>query len=153
MHAKLSVRLIAGLALLLAINIPLHAQDAQTISVKLRDGKTGLPVKADNFLVRIDHHDAVLNEAVQIKDDGTVSVTVPADATEISIKATYNASMEVYINCDAAKQSDKERDIWYSIANILQSGIVAPNECGKTEYTAKPGEFVFFVRKRDWLDR
>ncbi len=153
MQSKLSMRALSRLALTLAICLPLHAQDAKTISVKLRDGKTGLPVKADNFLVRVDHHDTILNEAVQMNDDGTVIVTVSADAKEISFKATYNGSMDTYINCDAAKQSDKERDIWYPIATILQSGVVAPNECGKTDYTAKPGEFVFFVRKRDWRDR
>lgn len=152
MHSKLPKRALAGLALMLAVSFPLLAQDSKTISVKLRDGKTGLPVKADNFLVRVDHHDTILNEAVQINDDGTVIVTVPPDATQISFKATYNSSMDIYINCDAAKQSDKERDIWYPIATILQSGVVAPNECGKTEYKAKPGEFVFFVRKRDWRD-
>ncbi len=147
------MRALAGLAMALAVFVALHAQDVKTISVKLRDGKTGALVKASNFLVRIDHHDTVLNEAVQMNDDGTVIVTVPADATEISFKATYNGSMETYINCDAAKQSDKERDIWYPIATILKSGVVAPNECSKTSYSAKPGEFVFFVRKRDWRDR
>jgi hypothetical protein len=61
-------------------------------------------------------------------------------------------SMETYINCDAAKETDKERDIWYPIADILQSGVVAPNECSLTHYTAKPGEFIFFVRKRTWRE-
>ncbi len=56
-------------------------------------------------------------------------------------------SMETYINCDIAKETDKERDIWYPIAQILQSGLVAPNECSQTHYTAKPGEFVFFVQE------
>jgi hypothetical protein len=150
-----STRSLAGLVLTLTVCLPLHAQDApeaKTISVQLRDGRTGLPVKADNFLVRIDHHDTVLEGAVEIKDDGAVMVTVPAGATDISFKATYNASMDVYVNCDAAKQSDKQRNIWYPIATILQAGIVAPNECSKTNYKAKPGEFVFFVRKRDWRE-
>jgi hypothetical protein len=61
--------------------------------------------------------------------------------------------MDTFINCDTAKESDRERDIWYPISDILKSGIVAPNQCSKTNYTAKPGEFVFFVRKRDWRDQ
>lgn len=136
----------------IALSLSLHAQDVNTLHIRLLDGKTGQPVKADNFLVLVDHHDTVHNEWVRIGDDGSVTVTVPAEAKEISLKATYDASMETYINCDAAKESDKERDIWYPISVIMKKGAVAPNECSKTNYTAKPGEFIFFVRKRGWRD-
>jgi len=130
----------------------LHAQTENTIHVRLLDGKTGLPVKASNYLVRIDHHDTAHNEWVQMNDDGTVTVTLPPDAREIAVKATYDMSTETYINCEVAKESDKQRDIWYPIAQILKSGVVAPNECSQTHYTAKPGEFVFFVRKLNWRE-
>jgi len=131
----------------------LHAQSENTIHIRLLDGKTGLPAKAHNYLVRIDHHDTAHNEWVHMNDDGTVVVTLPFDAREIAVKATYDLSIETYINCDAAKETDKERDIWYPISQILQSGLVAPNECSQTHYTAKPGEFVFFVRKRTWREQ
>ena len=130
----------------------MHAQSVNEIHIRLLDGKTGLPVKADNYLVHVDHDQAVHNEWVHIDDDGSVVVTLPDDAKEIAVKATYNMGMETYFDCDIAKESDKERDVWYSIAEILESGKVAPNECSKTHYTAKPGEFIFFVRKRSWLD-
>jgi len=130
----------------------LHAQTENTIHIRLLDGKTGLPVKASNYLVRIDHHDTAHNEWVHINDDGTVIVTLPPDAREIAVKATYDMSTETYINCEVAKESDKQRDIWYPIAQILKSGVVAPNECSQTHYTAKPGEFVFFVRKLNWRE-
>lgn len=136
----------------IALTSLLHAQDPNIIHIRLLDGKTGMPVKADNFLVRVDHKDTIHNEWVHIGDDGSVTVTVPAEAKEIAVKATYDTSTDIYINCDAAKESDKERDIWYSIADILKTGKVAPNECSKTHYTAKPGEFIFFVRKRGWRD-
>ncbi len=131
----------------------LHAQSENTIHIRLLDGKTGLPLKAANYLVRIDHHDTVHNEWVRMNDDGTVIVTLPSDAREIAVKATYDLSIETYINCDVAKETDKERDVWYPISQILQSGLVAPNECSQTHYTAKPGEFVFFVRKRTWREQ
>jgi hypothetical protein len=44
-------------------------------------------------------------------------------------------------------------DRWYKISDILTLGVVAPNGCGgkkvadKLQVIAKPGEFVFFVRK------
>jgi hypothetical protein len=141
------------LAWTFAVCASLQAQTGKTISVHLRDGRTGLPVTAANFLLRVDHHETIHNDWVQISDDGAVTITVPDDAKEISLQATYGDGMETYINCDAAKQSDKEREIWYPIDLILKNGVVAPNECSKTEYPAKPGEFVFFVRRRGALDR
>ena len=146
-------RFLAGFVFVVALCTSLHAQDTNAISIKLLDGKTGLPVKASNFLVRVDHNDIVHNEWVKINEDGSVIVTLPADAREFSVKATYGMGMETYINCDAAKENDKERNIWYPIAMILKSGVVAPDECANTSFTAKPGEFIFFVRKRDWRDR
>jgi hypothetical protein len=141
-----------GLAFV-ALCAALPAQTSNTISVRLLDGRTGLPVKASNFVVRVDHHDTDHPDWVTVNDDGTVLVTIPADAKEISLKATYGMGMDTYINCDAAKESDKERNMWYSIATILSTGIVAPDECALTKYKPKPGEFTFFVRKRSWHDQ
>ncbi len=148
----LRISALASLAIMAAFCVALNAQAVQTISIRLLDGKTGLPVKASNILVRVDHNETVHPDWVKINDDGTVVVTLPADTKEISLKATYGMGMDTYINCDAAKESNKERDIWYPISEILAKGLVAPNECSATHYTAKPGEFVFFVRKRSWRD-
>jgi len=144
---------IVSLAFVAAFSVSLPAQTANTISVRLLDGKTGLPVKASNFLVRVDHNETDHPDWVNISDDGTVLITLPADAKDISLKATYGLGMDTYVNCDAAKESDKERNIWYSIATILSTGLVAPDECALTKYKPKPGEFTFFVRKRAWNDQ
>jgi hypothetical protein len=148
-----AIRTLAKLACVTTFCVSLQAQTVNTISIRLLDGKTGLPIAPSNILPKVDHHDTEHNVWVHINDDGTLIVTVPADAKELSVKATYNGSMDTFINCDAAKESDRERDIWYPISDILTSGVVAPNQCSKTNYTAKPGEFVFFVRKRDWRDQ
>jgi hypothetical protein len=147
------IRTLARFAWIIAVCICLHAQDYKLITVQLRDGKTGLPITPSNFLLRVDHYETVRNEWVKIYDNGTVLVRVPSEAKEISLQATYDEGMNTYINCDAAKQNDKEREIWYPIDVIMKAGVVAPDECGKADYTAKPGEFVFFVRKRNAFDR
>ena len=148
----LRIRALFILALVTAFSVSLHSQTPTTISIRLLDGKTGLSVKASNFLVRVDHYDTFHPDWIKINDDGTVFVTLPADAKEISVKATYGMGIDTYVNCDAAKESDKERNIWYSITTILNAGIVAPDECARTDFKAKPGEFIFFVRKRAWND-
>jgi hypothetical protein len=148
-----TIRTLARFAWMIAVCFPLQAQDSKPITVLLRDGRTGLPITPSNLLLRVDHNETVHNEWVQISDDGKVIVTLPDGTKEISLQATYDSGMSTYINCDAAKQNDKEREIWYPIDVIMKAGVVAPNECGKTEYTAKPGEFVFFARKRNVFDR
>ena len=120
------------------------------------DGKTGKPIIPSNFIVRIDHLDATHNEWLKLNDDGTGQVTFPSGASCLSIQGTYNSSMEVYINCDAGMEKDTSTLHWYSVLDILNTGVAMPNECYKGKYaeathvTPKPGEFILFVRKNNW---
>ncbi len=148
-----TIRTLARFACIIAIGASLHAQTGKTITVELRDGKTGLAVTPSNLLLRVDHHDTIHSEWVKINDNNTMTISVPDDAKEISLQATYGDGLDTYINCDVAKPSDKERLVWYAIDVIMKTGVVTSNECSKTEYPAKAGAFVFFVRKRSALDR
>jgi hypothetical protein len=64
--------------------------------------------------------------------------------------------MEIYVNCDAGMEKDISTLHWYSVDEILRSGVAMPNECYKGKYAEatrsipKPGMFVFFVRKNNW---
>jgi hypothetical protein len=140
-------RPLASLVCAIAFCVSVHAQSGNTVSVKLLDGRTGQIVVPSNYLVRVNHHDVVHNEWLKINDDGSALVTLPADAADLSVQATYDTGMEIYTNCDAAKEKAKDTLHWYAISDIMKSGTVAPDECGKTRVKAKPGEFVFFVRK------
>jgi hypothetical protein len=135
----------------------LHAQTQKTITVRMVDTKTGLLISSSNFLVRIDHRQEQHGDWVKINEDGTGNLTLPASADVISIHATYESATLIYANCDADKdhataEHAPSPDRWYSVATILQFGIVAPNDCvgkkvpEKLQVVAKPGEFVFFVR-------
>lgn len=132
------------------------AQTAKTITILMLDGKTGKPIIPSNFLVRIDHLNTIHNESVRINDEGLGTAAVPASATFFSVQATYGESMDYYVNCDAAMQKDVRTIHWYSIADILTTGVNAPNECYKGKYVEtthldpKPGVFVFYVRKTSW---
>jgi hypothetical protein len=41
----------------------------------------------------------------------------------------------------------------YPVKRILEFGISAANTCGKFRAEAKPGELIFFVRPRTWLEK
>ena len=146
------IRRLARFAWVITLCAPLCAQTEKTISIQLRDGRSGKLITPSNFLLRVDRHETVHNEWVTINDDGTASVTIPDEVKELSLQATYDSGMETYVNCDIVKQTDKERVIWYPVDMIMKGGLVTPNECGKANYAAHPGEFVFFAKKRSALD-
>jgi hypothetical protein len=129
------------------------AQTEKTITIRVLDGKTGRPLMASGYMVRVDHEQtAHANWAVQ-NQDGSGKLTVPGGATLFSIQATYDASTQTYVNCDSLTPDALPVDRWYAISEILATGIVAPNGCGKPKdaakikVVAKPGEFVFLVRR------
>jgi hypothetical protein len=98
-----------------------------------------------------------------MNEDGTGKLIVPGDASLLSIRASYDGSTSLYVNCDANKDTKGVNpgpilDRWYSVSDILTKGVVAPNDCiGKTvpeklQIFAKPGEFVFFVRRMNAIE-
>jgi hypothetical protein len=133
------------------------AQTEKTIIVRMIDSRTGILIASSNYLVRINHLKEEHGDWIVKNEDGSGKLTLPADAEEISIHATYDSATMIYANCDAEKDhgsSEKaaSQEHWYPVATILASGVVAPNGCvgkkvpEKLQVVAKPGEFVFFVR-------
>jgi hypothetical protein len=124
-----------------------------TITIRMFDGRTARPLMPSNLLVRLNHKDDIRSETLHIDDQGVGTVTVPADAAFLSVQGTYNDGMEIYINCDSGMEKNLSALHWYTIADILSTGVIAPNECYKGKYERnprvplKPGEFDFFVRK------
>jgi hypothetical protein len=86
-------------------------------------------------------------------------VKLPQDAKVISVRATYLDSTEYFVNCDVAKQRDSSAESWYPLTDIVTSGLAIPNDCARVKDAAKvrgevkPGEFVLFVRKRNWKEQ
>jgi hypothetical protein len=151
------------LACAAALALPLRAQTAPapaapaTITIRMYDARSGRQLTPDNFLVRFNHQDEIHNESLHIDDSGDGQLTVPAGSSFFSVEGTFNRSMDVYFNCDAGKESDDRRRHWYSISDILTAGVIAPNECFNGKYerprlAVKPGEFIFYVRQRNWRD-
>ena len=132
------------------------AQGATTITLRILDGKTGLRIAPTGFLVRIDHQSSVHNEWVHPNEDGTAQLTLPSGASVVMIRATYDSSTEIYLNCDGVKRYQTANPRWYSVAEIVGKGLVAQNGCidqtheDKLKTTANPSELVLYVRK-DWL--
>ena len=142
---------------LIALCGTLSAQETKTITLKVFDGKTGHPIMATGYQVRADHLKAVHNDWVKQNDDGSADLTIPSDVHEISIHLAYDNSMDIYVNCDAQKNTFG--DVWYLVPQIMSEGMVMANGCGhakvneKYKTTALPGELIMFVREKNWFER
>jgi hypothetical protein len=132
-----------------ALCMSLQAQTHKKITIRMLDAKTGHLIPSDDFLVRVDHEADVHAHAnwVTQNEDGSGDLTIPASALILSIEGKYDSSMSIYINCDTVLDKPNPMMHWYKVAEILSTGVVAANGCSKLKEIAKPGEFVFFVRK------
>jgi hypothetical protein len=141
----------------------ISAQSPKTIILRMVDNKSGHVIETSDFLVQINHQTDVHADWVKTGPDGVSILTLPPEASVVSIHAKYDLSLSVYVNCDTQQGRNvtngaAREDPWYPVATILSFGTLAPDLCGhskeadKMHYTAKPGEFVFFVRKQNWRE-
>ena len=137
---------------------PTQPASQKVITIIMADGKSGKTITPNNFVIRFNHLNAIRNETLTLNDDGTGKLTIPANATHLSVQGTYHNSVDIYVNCDAAMEKDTSTLHWYSIDEIMHTGVSAPNECYKGKYAknttipAVPGEFIFYVREIGWHD-
>jgi len=134
------------------------AQKQTTITLRMIDAKTGSLIKSASFTTQVDRLDTVHADWVTQHDDGIAEAKLPKNATEVLFHASYDASLHYYVNCDSAHSKKGDAEHWYKIADILSTGIVAPNLClspkaaAKIQTTAKPGEFVLYVREQTHME-
>jgi len=128
------------------------------VTIIMADGRSGKTIIPDNFVIRFNHLNAIRNETLTLNDDGTGKIRVPANATYISVQGTYHKSIDLYVNCDSGMDKDTSMLHWYSIDEIMSTGVTAPNECSHGKYAksaaipAAPGELIFYVREIGWHD-
>jgi hypothetical protein len=157
-----------GIALSLSLAVAsssLIAQTSNTITLRMLEAKSGRLIATSHYLIRADHDKTLHADWVEQNENGTGKLRLWSYIRDISVQATYDNAMEVFINCDTATQKGVSFDHWYSVSTILATGIVAPNGCAKPSSpskkkaatdilpVAKPGEFIFFVRKQNRLEQ
>jgi len=137
-----------------------QAQNTKKIDIRILDSKTGHPIQPTGYLIRVDHQTIIHADWVKQNEDATGELSVPVDASVVSIHASYDNSMEIYINCDLDKSKEVPGQVWYSISDILTSGIVSLDNCVNAKHIAKikvpdpkPGEIVLFVRPKNWREQ
>jgi len=130
-----------------------QAPGTKTITIRMMDAKTGQMIPTSDFLVRIDHQEDQHGDWAKQNEDNSGKLTLPANAQIVAVESKYDSSTILYVNCDSVRDKPEPVVHWYNISEIRASGVAAPNECSKHTAVAKPGEFVFFVRQRNWKEQ
>ena len=145
--------------------------DAQTIKVKLVNGRTGLPIAGTcvNVWVGTEHKAAV---AIPTDNNGVAALRLTDQDGEIDVHnrlkgcgdfgvvhpvVKYDDVLQInvgYVLCQpgAADYS------WLAKTNVstkevLQRGIVTANTCGRATASPEPGQVILFVRPLSWWEK
>lgn len=144
---------------------------AQEIKIKLVDGRNGHPLGNTCMDVYVGKEQV---DPVRIPTDsnGIATFHLTADSSEVDIShqgsecgpygaidPVFQYSNEIRVHVGYVLCQAKEKDyswLWiyhYATKDLTQSGIVAPNTCGKATEERKPGELVIFVRPLTWWEK
>jgi hypothetical protein len=143
---------------------------AQTIRIKLVNGKNGHPMGHKCVNVGVDHVNDML--VIPTDKEGVASLRLTDKDTEINTQDHWSACGGYGVISPVVKYSNVI-DInvgfviclphvsdysWlktaaFSKKKILESGIVMPNACGKAKASPEPGEVIIFVRPLTWWEK
>ena len=123
--------------------IPMSLLQAEPLSVRVVNGKTGRPVSDETLQVWVDQ---VHGDAIQLHTDqnGVGHLNLPQSASLI-------ISSNLYLDCRNSKKAETLRPA-YLVSEILTKGTSGTNKCGHLNVQARPGELLFFVRPEHWWE-
>lgn len=142
-----SSKLISGLWLVsmlgLAMVVVPAKGSAEQITIRVVDGRNGHPIIDEKLQVWFNRQSG---SAMSISTDkqGIAQVDAPSGAALL-------LSANLYVDCRYSKQTGPERPT-YPISDILRTGVLAANTCGKLKLSPTPGELIFFVRPEHWWE-
>jgi hypothetical protein len=133
--------------------ISVHPQsknnDPHTTKVVLRilNGKTGWPIWAELPNVWLGGADSPIDPPPRTNLRGEIKLELPAtDPRELRFLPNW------YADCRSSGDQIVGSKLKYSVDEILASGIVSENVCGKKRAKPTPGVLTLYVRPRTWLE-
>ncbi len=148
---------------------------AQTLEIKLVNGRTGRPIAGHCMYVWVgDKSNPSSDPLLETETDsgGSAILRLTHEGAEIEnqsqrlacglqgainpvVKYGYTISIRTgYVSCQPRPPSYS----WlasteFAIEDVLQHGIVTANRCGKATDSPKPGEVIIFVRPLSWWEK
>ncbi len=146
---------------------------AQTLEIKLVDGRSGRPIVGASSYVNV-WVGTERKEAIAIPTDrnGVARLQLTVNASEVNIPnysngrgsivvehpiANYNEFFRIntpYVLCGSGGSNYSWLRLeQFSTTEILQHGYVSPNSCGKVTLPQQPGQVILFVRPLTWWEK
>jgi hypothetical protein len=149
---------------------------AQTIEIKIVDGRNGRPMTQKCMYVWVGRRSASTSGPLlqtQTDDDGVVvlhftqteepGINSQSQQLACGLLGVINPTIKYgdtisiqsgYVLCqphtpDYSWLATKE----FSTKDVIQSGVVTANACGKATASPKPGEIILFVRPLTWWEK
>src|SRR5215475_5087355 len=113
-----------------------YSTAARQITIKVVNGHDGKPLRDTTVYIWFGTKALPPPTQVTTTNDGSASLTVPDSVETIVIAA------ERVADCRAGKQKSYIEENAYHIQDILRTGAVAQNTCGKASNQATPGVLV-----------
>jgi len=146
---------------------------AQTLEIKLVDGRNGRPMVGKSSYVNVwVGKERKQSIAIPTDGNGIARLQLTLDIAKINVPEPskdrgsivmvnpvlkYNDSIQInvpYALCGSGG-SDYSwlRPEQFSTKEILQHGYISPNTCGEVTLSPKPGQVILFVRPLTWREK
>ena len=146
---------------------------AQTLEIKLVDGRNGRPMVGKSSYVNV-WVGTERKEAIAIPTDGhgVARLQFSLDPGKANIPNPSNDSGSIVVAKPVVEYNESLRiNVPYALCGpggsnyswlmiqclstkqVLEHGYVSPNTCGKTTASPNPGQLIFFVRPLTWLEK
>jgi hypothetical protein len=122
---------------------------AQTITIRLLDAKSGKPMGYEN--ITVDWHTPGFDSSeLRLDAGGLAQVSALSGTVGFSLRPGPRRGSEP--NRVACFDCNKWNEFSISIAEVMKTGLIPGNKCGKATRSAHPGEIVFWGLPRPFLD-
>lgn len=159
-----------------ALSLFASCATAQTIQIKLVDGKTGRPVASGCVGAWMKDASDKMSLFVPVDEAGTARLRLTQKESEVDISYNpklgcggtgalnpvlkYDETLTTYstgYHPSCAFPEDMPRARWkgldFPTRDVLAHGVVSANTCGKATASPQPGEVILFVRPRNFWEK
>lgn len=165
----------AGLFVLLYLGVFGSALRAQTIRIKLLDGRSGRPMAGKCIDVWVGDRSAPTSRPsleTQTDKNGVAEVRLTGQRAEINNQSQrlacglqgvidpvvkYGDTITIgsdYVLCQARLPDGSWQALeGFPTKDALQSGVATANTCGEASASPRPGWIIIFVRPRHWWEK
>lgn len=124
------------------------ALNAQTLTIRVLDAKSGKPLAGENVTLRWDNDFSIGGVVLALDQDGKARIDIRRGAEKFSLSEGPKRGKDpyriAYLNCNHRELES------VSVKHALEKGILPANECGRRTTQVIPGEIVFWGLPRRW---